>query len=126
MAIVSDRLSKFLDLPDQKSRLESVPVFSLLLLLTVTLQSFFFFFFNLWGNLGKLSSLAWASQLISLPLGFKSSQDVCLWHAQLTSFLKNLGVGQNRSILHYDLRFMKSSSPLFKYFARGEESSQFH
>lgn len=43
MAIVNDRLSKFLDLPDQKSRLESVPIFSLLLFLIVSLQSFFLF-----------------------------------------------------------------------------------
>lgn len=79
------------------------------------------------GNLGAFSSLAGVLQLVSLPFGSNSSQDLCRWHSQLTSFLKNLGLGQHRSILHYGLCFIKSSSTFFnlngkkKNFAMSEE-----
>lgn len=79
------------------------------------------------GNLGTFSSLAGVLQLVSLPFGSNSSQDLCRWHSQLTSFLKNLGLGQHWSILHYGLCFIKSSRTFFnvngkkKIFAMSEE-----
>lgn len=122
--LLMTRLSKFLDLSDQKSRVCS-RLFS-----PSSSDSFLTVFLSFRSWLAILGDFPPWPGPRNLSLCLLDSKVVrmfvCLWHAQLTSFLKTLGLGQNQSILHYDLYFMKSSSSLFKYFARGEESSQFH
>lgn len=123
MAIVNDHLSKFLDLPDQKSRLESVPVFSLFLLLIVSLQSFFLFHLH-WQSWETF--LPGRGLTICLSASWIQKQPGCLSVACTVNFFPQESWSWPESINSaYDLYFRKSSSPLFKYFARGEESSRF-
>lgn len=110
---------------DQKSRWVSLPLdtspFPILSFLLLLFLYSFSLFSTCASNPRRFSSLAGASQLLSLSLGSNSSQDVPMWHLQLTFFLKNPTLGQHWSILHYGLCFMKSSS--FFFLVKWKESN---